>query len=278
MNIFTDQLEKKIHKIVINPIIEKEYGIAANAISIILDDLYANIPDEKRFSYGRYYTIKVLAQNLYEKLSELQLPIFEISATMIEKPKDFRLPGVCLGLLSHYGYEDEKHLHEIMHLFKEAAVHDHWETRENAAGFFHKLIKNYKQQMKPYMEEFVQSSDPKLRRFVSESLRPVAENRWLQKQPEFSLSILKYLFKESSAYPRTSVGNNLSDLARGNPDLIYHVVKDLVDSGDKNSYWIAYRACRNLVKKEPLKVMDLLQVDEYKYKQRIHKRSDYQRS
>jgi cytochrome bd-type quinol oxidase subunit 1 len=31
-------------------------------------------------------------------------------------------------------------------------------------------------------------------------------------------------------------------------------------------------ACRNLVKKEPIKVMDLLKVDEYKYKKRIHKR------
>ena len=95
---------------------------------------------------------------------------------------------------------------------------------------------------------------------------------------EITLPILKYLFKEISVYPRTSVGNNLSDLACVNPDLIYHVVQDLVDSGDKNSYWIAYRACRNLVKKEPLKVMYVLQVDEYKYKQRIHKRSDYQRS
>ena len=50
----------------------------------------------------------------------------------------------------------------------------------------------------------------------------------------------------------------------------------LVERGDKNSYWIAYRACRNLVKKEPIKVMDLLKIDEYKYKNRIHRRSDYQ--
>jgi hypothetical protein len=31
------------------------------------------------------------------------------------------------------------------------------------------------------------------------------------------------------------------------------------------------------VKKDPLKVMDLLKVDEFKYKERIHKRSDYHR-
>ena len=65
-------------------------------------------------------------------------------------------------------------------------------------------------------------------------------------------------------------------MTRRLPDLVYDLVKELVDSGDKNSYWIAYRACRNLVKKEPIKVMDLLKVDEYKYKKRIHKRSEYQ--
>jgi len=84
------------------------------------------------------------------------------------------------------------------------------------------------------------------------------------------------MFQERLAYPRTSVGKNLSDLARRLPDLVYDLVKELVDSGDKNSYWIAYRTCRNLVKKEPIRVMDLLKVDEYKYKKRIHKRSEYQ--
>jgi len=94
--------------------------------------------------------------------------------------------------------------------------------------------------------------------------------------PHYPLSILKNMFKESAPYPRTSVGNNLSDLARQLPDLVYDLLKELVDTGDKNSYWIAYRACRNLVKKESIKIMNLLKVDEYKYKERIYKRSEYQ--
>jgi hypothetical protein len=46
----------------------------------------------------------------------------------------------------------------------------------------------------------------------------------------------------------------------------------LVASGDKNSYWIAYRACRNLVKKDPKRVMNLLGIDEYRYKKTVYKR------
>jgi len=84
------------------------------------------------------------------------------------------------------------------------------------------------------------------------------------------------MFTESSPYPRTSVGNNLSDLARSHPELVYELVEKLVVSGNKHSYWIAYRACRNLVKKEPIKVMNLLKIDEYKYKNRVYKKNDYQ--
>jgi 3-methyladenine DNA glycosylase AlkC len=130
--------------------------------------------------------------------------------------------------------------------------------------------------MKEYLLKLVKSKDANIRRFVAETLRPVQENRWFYKNPDYPLSILKNMFRESSSYPRTSVGNNLSDLARQLPDLVYDLVKELVDSGDKNSYWIAYRACRNLVKKDPVKVMDLLKVDEYKYKKRIYQRIDYQ--
>ena len=54
------------------------------------------------------------------------------------------------------------------------------------------------------------------------------------------------------------------------------VVKGLASNGDDNSYWIASRACRNLVKKEPLLVMDILRTDHYKYKDRDFRRADYQ--
>ena len=109
----------------------------------------------------------------------------------------------------------------------------------------------------------------------AESLRPVSDNRWLHKQPDFAFSIIKHLFKEPEPYPRTSVGNNLSDWMRVDEKRTYPVVERLAKNGDKNSHWIAYRACRNLIKKEPEKVMDLLNVKQYKYKDRVYFRRDY---
>ena len=111
---------------------------------------------------------------------------------------------------------------------------------------------------------------------MSESLRPVVENKWFHKNPDYALGIIRHLFQESAPYPRTSVGNSLSDWLRVDKVVAWPIVEELGRNGDKNSHWIAYRACRNLVKKEPLKVMDLLGVEEYKYKSSVHRKVDYQ--
>ena len=93
-------------------------------------------------------------------------------------------------------------------------------------------------------------------------------NRWLHNEPQSSLDVLGLMFSEPHPYPRTSVGNNLSDLSRRNPELIFRVVGELVANDDKNSAWIAHRACRNLVKIDPVRVLDLLGLDQYHYKDR----------
>nr|MDO8081244.1 hypothetical protein [Candidatus Freyarchaeota archaeon] len=273
MKILSDKIEKKIQKDIIKVVLKKEYDSAIRNIADIHDELYANIPDKKRISYGRVHTIKVLSEYLYTRFVEIGAPVYQIASSIFERSDDYKSKSVSLGILSFYGVEDYK---KVLPYFESAATSPTFDMREMAQMFFRKLIKKYPDEMKKYLLQLVKSEDANIRRFVSETLRPVQENRWFYENPDYPLSILKHMFKENSPYPRTSVGNNLSDLAKRLPDLVYDLVKKLVASGDKNSYWIAYRACRNLVKKEPVKVMDLLKVDEYQYKKRIHKRSDYQ--
>lgn len=103
----------------------------------------------------------------------------------------------------------------------------------------------------PFLVRMVESDNAWLRRFVAETLRPGQENRWFYTQPDYPLTVPWHLFREGAPYPRTSVGNGLSDLARRLPDLVYRLIEELMATDDKNSYWIAYRACRNLVKRDP---------------------------
>ncbi|KAF5416070.1 MAG: hypothetical protein C5S38_03220 [Candidatus Methanophagaceae archaeon] len=56
MNILTAEIEKTIEKGIIQPILQRRYDIAAEAISKVIDELYANIPDSKRISYGIVHT------------------------------------------------------------------------------------------------------------------------------------------------------------------------------------------------------------------------------
>lgn len=258
MNIIGQSVEQEINNQIIIPLSSGDLNNCIKGIEAVLREMYNLIPDNKRISYGRVHTVKVLSKYLFENSVEK-----EKVKKLFDQTNSWYAKSTALGVLSSYALEE---FSPFLIYFEKAASDENWDVREMAQMFFRKLIKKYPDEMQAYLLKLTKSEDENIRRFVSETIRPVCENRWFHKQPEYSLKILKNLFKEKKAYPRTSVGNNLSDLARQNPELVYNVVEDLVDSGDKNSYWIAYRACRNLVKKEPERVMDLLKVDEYKYK------------
>jgi 3-methyladenine DNA glycosylase AlkC len=230
------------------------------------DEIHANIPDRQRQSRGITWVLQRICQLLISECTTQPQEIRTLADVLFENLdlNDF-LIGVPIFLMAEYGKTDPN---GVLEFFLLVADSDEWVVREFAAAGFHKLIKPCRVVALPWLSQVAQSDRPNLRRFVSETLRPVTDNRWLQDEPETSLGILRLLFCEPHPYPRTSVGNNLSDLARQNPKLILGLVKELVESGDKSSYWIAYRACRNMVKESPEEIMDILGVDEYHYKDR----------
>jgi 3-methyladenine DNA glycosylase AlkC len=271
MKIVDSQIEKTINQKILRPITQGDYEAAVASLPVVLDYLYSQIPENRRASYGRVHTIKVLSQYLFTQLNQMDLSVYPIASKLYELSDKTRNKGVALGIISYYGLSDYR---EVLDDFADAAASLDWEIREFAQMFFRKITQKYPKKVRGFLLTCARSKNPNLRRFAAETLRPVQENRWIYSNPDYSVSILELLFSETVAYPRTSVGNNLSDLGRRLPELIYRLVEKLVMSGDKNSFWIAYRACRNLVKKDPQRVMDLLGVDTYRYKKRIHHRGD----
>jgi 3-methyladenine DNA glycosylase AlkC len=262
--------KQELQKIVSSIIEQQTRKEATDALSILIAQIRNDIPEKKRISFGRGSIIKELGYLIFEELKNCSAPIYEICCDILENQKiDYLVQGAFLQTISFFGLDD---FDKAWPYLKKAATHDHWEMREFAAGWVLKLIEKFPEKIKKEYLKLVKSKDSNLRRFVPESLRPVKENKWFHKKPEYPFSIIKHLFNESKPYPRTSVGNNLSDWMRINEKYAFNIVRELANSGDKNSYWIAYRACRNLVKKEPEKVMDLLGVNEYKYKDRYFTR------
>lgn len=267
MQLITNEIEKSIHELLTN-INKKSDGLkSATQINSIIDKMYALIPENKRISYGIVHTVKLLSDTIFAICNEKKIRPFTFAKQVFESSTEYKSQSVALGIITNYGLKNHK---KVFTYFKLSAISDNWEMREMTQMFFKKLIQRYPDQMKLFLLKQVNSENPNMRRFVAETLRPVQENKWFYKKPDYSLEILRYLFSEKSAYPRTAVGNNLSDLSRHLPDLIKKIVLELVESGDKNSYWIAYRACRNMVKKNPEEIMKLLKISDYKYKDRVY--------
>jgi 3-methyladenine DNA glycosylase AlkC len=251
---------------IIDHLLEGQISQGVEMLRALKDDIHAAIPARQRQSRGITWVLQRISQLLISECTTQPQDIRTLADILFENLdlNDF-LVGVPIFLMAEYGKTDPA---GVLEFFLLVADSDDWVVREFAAAGFHKLVKPCQEVALPWLRQVAQSDRPNVRRFVSETLRPVTDNRWLQDEPETSLGILRLLFRESHPYPRTSVGNNLSDLARRNPKLILGIVRALVDSGNKNSYWIAYRACRNMVKVSPEEIMDILGVDEYHYKDR----------
>ncbi len=236
-------------------------------IDKLINVLYDNIDDKKRISYGITYVINTLSKMFYQQISDS----YSLGLKLYKNMQGFKAKCLGLGLLSFAGLERPD---DVLPLMADAASGDQWETKEFVQMFVRKIMKKHSAKTRDFLSEMAKSENPDKRRLASESLRPVAENKWINDDPEFSLSVLRLLFRESHPFPRVSVGNNLSDLSRKNPELIFAVVEELIKMHDKNSEIIAYRACRNLVITNPIRVLDALGSDEYKYKNRIYKRDE----
>lgn len=248
----------------------------ASNLQLLLEEIRNDIPAKKRISYGRYSIIKKMGLEMYPLLVTKQIDIMSFALEIFKNTDiDQFVRSLAVQLMSIHAVEDNLS-DEILQIFEMAATDSHWEMRECSAGFIRKIIAEYPSVMKQWYLKQSRASNAMLRRFASESIRPVADNKWFKKNPDFCFEILENMYEESNDYPRSSVGNNLSDWARHDKERVFEIVKELVARKNKNAFWIANRACRNLIKKEPIRVMNLLGIDTYKYKEKIYHRKDYQ--
>ena len=226
---------------ILNNILNKKIEQGIILLEKLKNKIYNDIPENHRISRGITWVLSRIADIIYENV-ENKNDLKKIALQLYKKlNKSNRLQGVPIFLMSYYGANNPI---DVFDFFMNIASSEQWEVREFATLGFKKIIKNNKQIISNWFLKTVNDDNPYIRRFISETLRPVSENRWLQKEPEYSIEILKSLFKEKNKYPRTSVGNNLSDLSKKNPEIILKIVTELVDTNDENSYWIMRSSCR----------------------------------
>lgn len=256
---------------IVKELITDSCASIAESVSVLIDTVHADVPEKKRPSYGRYTITKRLGAEFFKVANDNSLEITSISRELFEnRDSDPFVRSFGVQLLVLYAQKSGD-LRAVLPVVEEAANDADWIVRECTQGFVKQITKKYPEKMKEWYLSLVQSESAHKRRFVVESLRPVTDNKWMHKEPDFPLSIIRNLFQESDQYPRSSVGNSLSDWFRVNEEITWPIVEKLAQSDNENSRWIAYRACRNVIKKSPERVMKMLGVTEYKYKDRNYR-------
>jgi len=122
------------------------------------------------------------------------------------------------------------------------------------------FIMKYPTKMMQQMQDWAHHEDEHVRRLASEGCRPRLP--WAMQLPQFIkdpapiLEILEILKDDASLYVRRSVANNLNDISKDHPDIVFNLTKDWLGKS-KETDWLVKHACRTLLKQANAQVLSL---------------------
>ena len=114
----------------------------------------------------------------------------------------------------------------------EVSKDDNWRVQEVLAKAFDEFCKQtgYEKSL-PVIDEWLQNTNPNVRRAVTEGLRIWTSRPYFKDNPDEAIKRIATLKEDSSEYVRKSVGNALRDISKKFPELI----KEELDSWDVKS-------------------------------------------
>ena len=114
----------------------------------------------------------------------------------------------------------------------EVSKDDNWRVQEVLAKAFDEFCKQtgYEKSL-PVIDEWLQNTNPNVRRAVTEGLRIWTSRPYFNDNPDEAIKRIATLKEDSSEYVRKSVGNALRDISKKFPELI----KEELDSWDVKS-------------------------------------------
>ena len=103
----------------------------------------------------------------------------------------------------------------------EVSKDDNWRVQEVLAKAFDEFCKQtgYEKSL-PVIDEWLQNTNPNVRRAVTEGLRIWTSRPYFKDNPDEAIKRIATLKEDSSEYVRKSVGNSLRDISKKFPELI----------------------------------------------------------
>ncbi len=118
--------------------------------------------------------------------------------------------------------------------------------------------------IRPYLEKYPEAtlaqlhlwatdSSPHVRRLVSEGSRPrlpwASHLKRFQQDPRPVLALLELLKDDPELYVRRSVANNLNDIGKDHPDLLFETAHRWLQGASEERRWLVRHALRSAVKR-----------------------------
>lgn len=118
--------------------------------------------------------------------------------------------------------------------------------------------------MRPFLQKYPEAvlerfatwardPDPHVRRLVSESTRPrlpwAPRLRAFQQDPTPVLALLELLKDDPALYVRRSVANNLNDIGKDHPEVLYDTARRWLEQASAERQWIVRHALRSAIKR-----------------------------
>lgn len=161
----------------------------------------------------------------------------------------FYQPHICF--VSEYGLNRDYNGGEDPF---EASMKAQYELTKRSTSEFsiRSFLIEYQERTLARLNEWINDPDPHVRRLCSEATRPRLP--WASRIPAFIkdpspiLPILEALKNDPSLYVRRSVANNLGDIAKDHPELVFGICEQWLGDAGKELKWVIRHALRHPAK------------------------------
>jgi 3-methyladenine DNA glycosylase AlkC len=209
-----------------------------NQISRFIAKEYELIPQKERIGKGRVYITKNIVEGCYNLLEDKSSIDFIEYCTntfnFAESNDDNFLKNFALILLAKSSTLSGNSLENTLeHIKTNYASHSNWEIREISAYTIREGLRTFPSLTLKILNEWLTDNpNENVRRLVTESIRPMADIRWLRDpyKNDPIIDILIQLNADKSEYVRKSVGNNIKDLSKYMPIKILDLTENWIRS------------------------------------------------
>tara|TARA_B110000285_G_C15069716_1_gene587196 strand:+ start:260 stop:1369 length:1110 start_codon:yes stop_codon:yes gene_type:complete len=143
--------------------------------------------------------------------------------------------------------------HGLEHFQESMAAQRQITQRFTAEFSIRAFIEHHPEKSFKLFQRWIKDPSPHVRRLVSEGTRPrlpwASRLRKLQADPSPIIPILEALKDDPELYVRRSVANNLNDIGKDHPQLVYQLLAKWQIGSNKNRDWVISHALRSAIKR-----------------------------